>query len=63
MLARPGSHRERMERHRYPAPKPQRSVWTGIGIALVTVLCAGGLLILAGMVLSFMTLSATASNK
>jgi hypothetical protein len=62
-LGRPGSHRERMRRNGYPAPKPQRSAWSVIGIALGTLLCVGGLVFLGVMVYAYIALSHFASNK
>ncbi len=59
----PGRHRERMGRNDCTAPKPQRSAWSIIGIAVGTVLCAGGLLFLGVIVYAYIALSHYASNK
>ena len=62
-LVRPGSHRGRMGRNDWMPPRPQRSVWNIIGIALGTVLCVGGLLFLGVIVYGYIALSHYASNK
>ena len=61
--ARPGSHRERMGRNDHTAPKPQRSVWSIIGIVLGTILCVSGLLFLGLIVFAYIALSHYGSNK
>lgn len=52
-----------MGRNGYMAPKPQRSVWSVIGIALGAVLFLAGLLYVGVMVCAFIALSSSASNK
>jgi hypothetical protein len=46
-----------------PGPGRERSVWATIGIALVVVLCIGGLVVVGGMVLLVVAMSQMGSNK
>ena len=52
-----------MRRNGHAAPAPQRSVWAVIGIALATLLCIGGLMVLGVTVFFYIALSHYASNK
>jgi hypothetical protein len=45
------------------APRPQRSVWSVLGIALAVVLALGGLAVVGGMVLFAVGMSHYGSNK
>jgi hypothetical protein len=46
-----------------PGPRRERSVWATIGIAVAVVLCAGGLVVVGGMVLLAIGMSYLGSNK
>jgi hypothetical protein len=46
-----------------PGPGRERSVWATIGIAVVVVLCLGGLVVVGGMVLLAVGMSYLGSNK
>jgi hypothetical protein len=52
-----------MSRYGYAGPKPHRSVWAVLGIVAAVVLCVFGLVIVGAIVLLYVGLSHTGSNK
>jgi hypothetical protein len=48
---------------RYLAPRPQRTIWTDIGVVLAVLLCAGGLIAVGCLVVLYIAILSIGSNK
>lgn len=48
---------------RYLAPRPQRTIWTDIGVVLAVLLCVGGLIVVGCMIFLYIAILSIGSNK